>query len=112
MMEQLYRKVLKGKVVRYEPVEAVEAQTEPTIYYNLDEQQSLTAAGSLGVILLMLFERHVPPHKRVARKIKAVETAILDLYKGTGKEIDNEVADAVCRAWDKAMKLISAEEGI
>lgn len=109
---QLYQKVAHGKSHRYEPVELDTPGNGPVDYYNLNEKQALTAAGSLGVVLLTLFERHVPPHKLVARKIAAVEKAILDLYKGTGQEIDDEVADAICRAWDKAMNLIASEEGI
>lgn len=109
---QLYQKVAHGKSHRYKPVELDTPGAGPVMYYNLNEKQALTAAGSLGVVLLSLFERHVPPHKLVARKIVAVEKAILDLYKGTGQEIDDEVADAICRAWDKAMNLIASEEGI
>lgn len=109
---QYYQKVTKGKSVRYEPIELDTPGSGPTTYYNLTDKQALTAAGSLGVVLLSLFQRHIPPHKVVARKIVAVEAAILDLYKGTGQEIDDEVADAICRAWDKAMQLISSEEGI
>lgn len=109
---QLYQKIAHGKSFRYEPVELDTPGTGPVTHYNLNERQALTAAGSLGVILLSLFERHVPPHKLVARKITAVEKAILDLYKGTGQEIDDEVADAICRAWDKAMNLIASEDGV
>lgn len=113
MSEMLYRKKANG---RYEPAFNLEPAgdivPEPVLYYNLTNEQALTAAGALGVTLMALIEKHVPPHKLVARKIKAVEDAILNLYKGTGQEIDDEVADAMCRAWDKAMQLISAEEGI
>ena len=109
---QLYQKVIKGKAIRYEPVDVVAPGTGPTIHYNLNEAQALTAAGALGVVLLSLFERNIDPKKLVFRKIRMVEKAILDLYKSTGQEIDDEVANAICRAWDKAMHLISAEEGI
>lgn len=109
---QLYQKVPHGKTFRYVPAEVDIPGEGVTIHYNLNERQALTAAGSLGVVLLSLFERNIDPKKLVFRKIKAVEDAILDLYKGTGQEIDDEVADAMCRAWDKAMHLIAAEDGI
>lgn len=70
--------------------------------------QCLTMAGSLGVILLTTFERNFKPMKNgtphiVARKIKAVQEAILDLYKSTGQPIDDRYAELVCKVWDETM---------
>jgi hypothetical protein len=104
MGEMLYKKEMKGKRVTYTPVVD---DSQPTII-NLTDAQCLTAAGSLGLTLLCLFERHIPPHKRVAKKIKAVEQAILQLYHGTGEDIDPELADQFCRAWDRAMLEMAA----
>lgn len=101
-MEQLYRKVIKGKRVTYEPV--APDQEEPTVY-DLTDGQALTAAGALGVTLLCLFERFIPPHKRIARKIRAVTNAILDLYSGNGHPIDQDVQEWVCKSWELAMKI-------
>lgn len=70
---------------------------------HLNEIQCLTAAASLGITLLMLFQKHMPEHKKVAKKIKVVEEAITDLYCGTGQNIDMEVAEHFLNAWDLTM---------
>lgn len=99
--EQLYRRVMKGKRVSYEPF--VEPEQEPVVH-NLTDRQALTVAASLGCTLLILFERHFPAHQRSARKIKAVERAILDLFAGSGEQLDPEIADWVCKCWDETMR--------
>jgi hypothetical protein len=104
--ETLYRKTMKGKRVVYE---AVTPEAEPETVVTFTDKQAITAAGALGVTLLIVFERIIPPHKRVARKIKAVENAILDLFHGTGESIDDEICQVMCRTWDETMKRISAE---
>jgi hypothetical protein len=99
--EPIYRKVMKGKRTIYEPV--VE-ESEPETVVTFTDAQCLTAAGTLGTVLLMLFERHIPPHKVVARKINAVQQAVMDLYKGTGEPIHDDIADLITTTWDKTMK--------
>jgi hypothetical protein len=106
MSEQLFKRVVKGKSFRYEPV----IDDEPLTIVTFTEGQCLTAAGTLGVILLMLFERYIPQHKRVARKIKAVETAVLELYKGTGEAIHDDIAELITTTWDRTMKAVASED--
>lgn len=106
MSGQLYRKTMQGKRVVYVPV-----TDEPQTVLNLTEAECLTAAGALGVTLLMIFERNIPAHKLVARKISAVKTAVLDLYKGTGEAIDDDIAELIFKAWDRSMKSLSGEAG-
>lgn len=91
----------KGKVTYKEYLPDNEAVIE------LTDAQCLTAAGSLGITLLTIFERNFPEHKRVAKKIKAVEQSVLDLYSGTGQPIDPELADYFCKAWDRTIREIS-----
>ena len=105
MGEQLYIKTMKGKRVVYQPV--VE-QSTPAL--NLTESECLTAAGLLGVTLLMIFERNIPPHKKVSRKINAVKAAILDLYRGTGEPIHDDIAELIFTTRDKTMKVLSGVE--
>jgi len=106
MSEQLYRKVMHGKRTAYEPV----GDAEPVTTITFTESEALTAAGALGTMLLMVFERNIPPHKRIARKIKAVEEAVLDLYNRTGAVIHEDIAELMARTWDRVMKEISAEK--
>lgn len=110
MSEVIYRKVMKGKKTTYEIVPVIEGAT-----LNLTEPECLTAAGALGVTLLMIFERNLPKMKNgtpklAERKIAAVTAAILDLYKGTGEAINDDIALLIFEAWDKTMKSLSQEE--
>lgn len=57
----------------------------------------------MQLTLLCLYERHFPPHKRIARKVEAVKESVLQLYQGTGAQVDEDMADWVCRNWDLAM---------
>ena len=102
--EQLYRRVINGSRVRYVPHDP--AADVPPAIHNITDRQALTIAASLGATLLILFERHFPAHQRNARKIKAVEKAILDLYHGSGEALDPEISEWVCKCWDDTMKRI------
>ena len=105
--EILYRRVQKGKACRYEPVTE---QPEPIPVVMLSDEQCITAAGTIGVMMLTSFEHIIPPHKLVARKIKAVERAILELYQGTGQPIDSEILNQLCSVWCRTMKIMSGEK--
>lgn len=106
-MTETYRKVMKGKRTTYELIPPEPTQ-EPEIR-NLTDKQLITAAGALGVTLLCLYERTFPPHKRIAKKVKALEGAVLDLFHGTGEPVDVEVVNWLCQCWDGTMK--AAEKG-
>lgn len=106
--EPLYRKVMKGKTVRYEPVQPEPADdTVTTITFS--DRECLTVAASLGIVLLCLAQRNMQPHQLVARKIKAVEEAIKNLYAGTGETLSVDISEGVMRCWDETMKRISTE---
>lgn len=103
-MQQLYTKTITANGrTRYEPY------TQPPVQsLSLTEAQCVTAAGALGTMLLMVFERNMPAHKKVPRKIRAVELAILDLFRGCGETIDPQIADLFCATWDKTMQELTA----
>ena len=101
-MPELYEKVMKGRRTTYVPYSPVTDAT--VVEFDLNEAQCLTAAGALGVTLLNIFERHIPAHKRNARKIKAVQDAVLSLYAGSGQAIDVRLADVICKSWDQTFK--------
>ena len=109
--QQLYIKKQIGKTTRYLPYQP-DTTSEPEKMLTFTDAECLTAAGSLGVVLLTVFERNLPPMKNgsptiIARKIKAVESAILDLFKGTGAEIDDDIAELMMVTWDRTMKAVS-----
>ena len=82
--------------------------TTPDIELEFTDAQCLTLAGSLGAVLLMTFERNIPPHKLVARKVKALENAVLDVFKSTGDKVDPEIMELAFSVWDKTMKQMAA----
>ena len=97
---ELYQKLPNGRYKLFvEPPPKVVEYTDA---------QCVTLAGALGVVLLTTFERNMPAHKLVARKIKAVEDAILDLYRSSGAELDEPIAELVFKTWDKTMSELSA----
>ena len=75
---------------------------------SLTDKQAITIAGTLGITLLMNYQRLMPPHKLVARKVKAVEDAVVDLFRSTGSPVDTETLKWVLDCWDKAV--LMAEE--
>lgn len=89
----------KVKYVPYHPP----CNDEPMTTITFNDAECLTAAGTLGCVLLGLFDRHIPPHKLVARKIKAVETALLNLYSGTGQRVDPKITELILKTWDRTM---------
>lgn len=48
----------------------------------LTDKQAITIAGTLGITLLMNYQRLMPPHKLIARKVKAVEDAVSEALDG------------------------------
>lgn len=106
-MPELYEKIMAGKKTTYRLYE--EPDDEPVVY-DLTDGQLLTAAGALGVTLLCIFERYMPPHKRNARKIKDVENAILSLFQGSGEVLDPDICDHICACWDMAMRITEKGE--
>lgn len=100
---QLYERITSpdGKV-SYKPIK----EESPQIV-NMSDKEMLTVAGALGITLLMVYERVIPPHKRIARKIDAVKSAVCDLYAGAGEPVDEETIEYFCRAWDKTMRMMS-----
>jgi hypothetical protein len=95
-----------GGKVRYLPY-SLPNDDDLTNTITFDEAECLTAAGTLGCVLLGLFEKHYPSHKLVARKIAAVESAMLNLYSGTGKKIDPKITTLLLKTWDQTMLKMS-----
>lgn len=99
--QELYLKKMHGKQVRYVPYDPQITDME------LTEAQILTLAGSLGIVVLSQYHKLVPSHRRNARKIKAVENALLDMLQGSGQDLDDSMADYAIACWNKAAMLMS-----
>lgn len=106
-MQQLFERTTSpGGKVSYRPFTPV--KEEPTVI-EMTDTQMLTCAAALGVTLLTLYERCLPPHKRIARKVKAVEDAVISLYAGVGEKVDHETLEWFAKMWDSTMR--NAEHG-
>jgi hypothetical protein len=105
---QLYKKVPHGKTFRYEPVEVQPAPPVPA-QEEFTNEELITLGASLGMMVLMQMEKHLPEKARIPRKLKAVRDAILDLVKGNGARIDTEMCDYWAGAWNRTMTLIQSE---
>jgi sugar-specific transcriptional regulator TrmB len=102
-MEQkvFYVKTQQGSRTRYVPY-------NPEIDdVDLTEAQILSMVGALGVTVIAQYERLIPPHKLTARKIKAVKEKILDMYMGTGQELDPVMINYWIDCWNLAAMTIS-----
>jgi len=95
---QLYERHIskKGKV-SYTPYQP------ETNDKDITEEEALTLCGALGITMLANYSKLVPEHKRVAKKIKAVELAIIDLFRGTGKPVNDEMCNYAMECWNLAM---------
>ena len=101
----LYEKITTGKRIRY--VEHVPANSVP-VCDAFDSAELVTLGTSLGIMILMILEKQLPPHARNARKIKAVEDAVLDLARGHCAPITEEMMQYWVDAWNHTMIDIQA----
>ena len=108
MNEQLYRRIEKGKRVSYEPVNyyepLVEEDNGPDKDYKVSDRQILTLSGGLACMVLMVFQRNYPYHSRMHREIKALEEAIMAIYKSTGEKVDGRLTEWLRKCWDDTMR--------
>lgn len=103
---KLYERVQVGKSVRY--VEHVPVTKEVPVVDEFDSGELITLGVSLGMMMLMILEKQLPSHARNARKLQALQAAILDLAKGHGKPIDPAMADYWVDVWNRVMSEIQA----
>lgn len=105
---ELYvKEVSKGGKVSYKKFEgpvARYASPEAPLMSEFDDKELITAGVSLGMMMLMLLENTLPPHSRNARKIKAVTDAIVDLAKGQGSVLEQEMVDYWVNMWNYCME--------
>ena len=69
----------------------------------LTDEQAVTIAGVLGISLLMNYRRLMPPHKLIARKVKAVEDAVVDLFRSSGHPVNEALVKCFLDCWDRAV---------
>ena len=98
--EQLYVKRLHGKRTSYLPY-------QPEIYdRELTNEQCMTMVGALAVTVINLHQQLIPSHKVDHRKIEKVKQSVLEMLKGTGKAVDEEMAQYTFDCWNLAASIM------
>ena len=71
--------------------------------YELTNRQAITVSVSLIYPVVMNLLDKMPEHKKAAREIRKMLLDMLNLLRGTGEEIDDELAEHMFAAWNMAM---------
>lgn len=77
--------------------------------FTFTDRECLSVAAGLGIVLLDLAQKNMKPHQLITRKIKAVETAVADLFKGTGEKLSINIAEGVLWTWSETMKKVATD---
>jgi hypothetical protein len=96
----LYEKLPNGRYKEYVP-------PAPTISSELEPEQVVTMIGTMGICLMESISRLLPDHSKLARETRKVNTAILDLFRNTGKPLDTETAEYAVDCWNETMQRIA-----
>ena len=102
----MYIKTMKGKKTTYKPYD------EPPLILSddLTEEQLVSCIGGLAILAINGYQKLVPDHKRVSKKIQKVKDSVLEMYAGCGADISEEHIDFICNAWDQTMKRLADTE--
>jgi len=103
-----YEKVMVGKKTTYREVQA-KVFREPPKQEEFDNAQLVTLGASLGMMVLMQMEKQLPEKSRNARKLAAVSAAILDLVRGSGQKVSEEMCNYWADSWNRTMREMQSE---
>jgi len=73
--------------------------------YEITNRQAITVSVSLIYPVVMGLLDKMPEHKRAAREIRNMLKDMLTILKGTGEEIDDELAEHMFVSWNLAMMI-------
>ena len=106
MSDTLYVKLTSpaGKV-SYKPYVAPPTRLSD----GMTEGEIISAVGGLAVCAMHGYHAMLPPHKFVAKRVEKVKAAVLEMFKGTGAQIDDAVITHVCNVWDSVMLMLDGE---
>lgn len=102
MIQLYYKTVSKGGKPTYHALTPDSSGAES---YELTNRQAITVSVSLIYPVVMNLLDQMPQHKRAAREIRNMLKEMLNLLKGTGEEIDEELAEHMFAAWNLAMMI-------
>jgi len=79
------------------------------VEFELTDKELATIGATLGTCILMGLERHIKPHRVVARRIRAVEDSLQNLAQLAGCKLDRVLVDAGIVAWGAAVEKLAEE---
>lgn len=95
---QLYEKIMQGKKTTYR-----EYTPKPIKMPEIEQSQVVTLLYTLSISMLMSVREQLPPHAAMARKVKAVEEAIVSLSKLNAEPMDEDLVTVGVEAWNAAI---------
>jgi len=104
---ELYTKEVsaKGKVT-YKLFVAPEPRA--LISDELTPEQITNMVGTVGIMLINSIYETLGPKTFLANRVKSVNQAIFQLYKGTGQKIDDETVEFTRTCWNSTMMALAA----
>lgn len=102
MIQLYYKKISNGGKVSYHPL-TPDAEGAESI--EITNRQAITVAVALIYPIVMNLLSQMPEHKRSVREIRKMLNDMLKLLKGTGEEIDDELAEHMFASWNLAMAI-------
>ena len=100
MIQLYYKTVSKGGKPTYHALTPDSSGAEAV---EITNRQAITVSVSLIYPVVMNLLDKMPEHKRAAREIRNMLKDMLNLLKGTGEEIDDELAEHMFSAWNLSM---------
>ena len=102
MIQLYYKTASKGGKPTYHALTPDASGAESV---EITNRQAITVSVSLIYPVVMNLLDKMPEHKRAAREIRKMMTDMLSLLKGTGEDIDDELAEHLFAAWNLAMTI-------
>lgn len=100
---QLYERIMQGKKTTYR--EHIPKKIEMP---EIEQNQVTTLLYALSISMLMSVREQLPAHALVARKVKAVEDAIVSLSAITAVPMDEDLVTVGVQAWNGAIHSMQA----
>ncbi len=79
------------------------------VEFELTDKELVTIGATLGTCILMGLERHIKPHKLLARRLRAVQDSLQNLAQLAGCRLEKELVDAGIIAWGAAVETLAEE---
>jgi len=108
---ELYEKLTSpsGRV-SYKPVSVPHAPPVRQPHsLTMTEGQIVSAVGGLAVMAIHGYQTMLPKHKLISRKVQAVNDSVLEMFRGTGQPIDEDMVDFISGVWNATMEQVCGD---